>query len=81
MQWWFDGEVTWSALRRIALAFIPVSALLTLASLTILSFTMPPRPGQEGMVLPVLIGIGVMFVVIQRLHLWLIRRTLRTNGS
>jgi hypothetical protein len=81
MQWWFTGEVTWSAPRPIALAFIPALALLTFASLIILLFYMQARSGQEGMVLPTLIGIGSMFLAIQILHLWLIEKTVHGNGS
>jgi hypothetical protein len=81
MQWWLDGEVTWSAPRHIALAFIPALALVTFASLIFISFSIQPRPGQEGMVLPAFGGIGILFVAVQLLHLWLIHKTLHRNGS
>ncbi|WP_126174541.1 hypothetical protein [Altericroceibacterium xinjiangense] len=81
MQWWLTGDVTWSAPRLIGLAFIPVLAFLTFAILIILSFNVQPRPGQEGVVLPAFIGLGITFVAIQVLHLWLAQKTLRRNGS
>lgn len=81
MQWWLNGEVTWSAPRPIALALIPALAIFVFASLIVLSRNVAPRPGQEGMVLPTLIGLGATFVFIQALHFWLIERSLRRNGS
>lgn len=81
MQWWLDGNVTWSAPRLVALAFIPALAFCVLLSFVVLSLNMQPRPGQEGMVVPTLIGIGALFVLIQLLHFWMIDKTLRRNGS
>jgi hypothetical protein len=81
MQWWLTGEVTWSAPRPLALAFIPGLAACVLGSLVLLSLNTVPRPGQEGMLLPTFIGIGVIFVAIQLLHLWLVEKTLRRDGS
>ena len=81
MQWWLDGNVTWSAPRPVALAFIPTLAIGVLLSFVVLSLCVQPRLGQEGMVVPALIGIGALFVVIQLLHVWMIDKTLRRNGS
>lgn len=77
MQWWFNGDVTWSAPRPLALALIPALALPVFASVALL----PPRPGQENLVLPVLIGTGATFVAIQLLHVWLIEKTIGRNGG
>lgn len=73
MQWWINGDVTWSAPRAFALAFIPALALAVFASLLVL----PPRPGQEGDVLPVTVGTGVTFIAVQFLHFWMIEKTLK----
>jgi len=81
MQWWFTGDVTWSAPRALALAFVPALAACVFLSLILLSLNVRPRTGQEGEVLPTFIGIGIVFLGIQLLHLWLIGRTLRRNGS
>lgn len=81
MQWGLTGQVTWFAPRPLALAFIPALAACTFVSLTLLSLIVRPRPGQEGMVLPAFIGMGVLFLGIQLCHLWLVHRTLRRNGS
>jgi hypothetical protein len=81
MQWWLTREVTWSAPRPLALAFIPALAFAVFASLIILSRNVAPRAGQEGMVLPTFIGIGAMFVFIQILLFWLIGRTLLKNDG
>jgi hypothetical protein len=77
MQWWLNGDVTWSAPRPLALAFIPALALPVFASVALL----PPRPGQESIVLPVLVATGATFVAIQLLHVWLIEKTIRRNSS
>lgn len=79
MQWLLNGEVTWSAPRPVALAFIPALAILMLAGLILLFFNVAPRPGQEHLVLPVFIVIGASFVASQLLHVWLIGRTLRRH--
>ncbi len=79
MQWWLDGEVTWSAPRHIALAFTPALALVIFATLSFLSSSMSPRTGQEDMVLPGFIGIGITFVLAQLFHFWLIQKTLRRS--
>lgn len=81
MQWGFNRQVTWSAPRPIALAFIPVLACSMFAAVVALSLNVPPRPGQEAMVLPTFIGIGVTFVAVQLLHLWLIGRALRRGDG
>lgn len=81
MQWSLTGKVTWYAPRQLALAFIPALAACFFVSLTLLSVNVRPRPGQEGMVLPTVIGICVMFLGIQLLHLWLAKQTLRRNGG
>ena len=80
MQWWLNGEVTWSAPRRLALAFIPALAVAVLGILVLTSLTLQPRAGQESQMLPVFIGLGA-FVGVQLVHLWLIDRTLRRNAG
>ena len=77
MQWWITGEVNWYAPRRLALAFIPA---LAVAVISLLSVMLEPRPGQEDLVLPALIGIGVTFLAIQVAHFFMIEKTLRRNG-
>lgn len=81
MQWGLDGEVTWSAPRRIALAFIPAFSILTLLGLTVLLSSARPRPGQEGLVIPSLIAVGMIFLGAQLFHLWMVAKTVRRNGS
>jgi hypothetical protein len=81
MQWWLNGEVTWTAPRVLALAFVPALAIGVLAINVALAMNMQPRPGQEGMVLPGMIATGIIFVGVQLLHFWLIDSTLHRNGS
>jgi hypothetical protein len=80
MQWLLNGDVTWSAPRRVALAFMPALSIPMLAALTLLFLNVAPRPGQEHLVFPVFVGIGALFVACQLLHVWLIDRTLRRAG-
>ena len=80
MQWWLDGEVTWSAPRRIALAFIPAISILMLAGFTVLLSYTRPRPGQEGFVIPSLILLGFACVAAQVFHLWMVDETVRRDG-
>lgn len=81
MQWGLDREVTWYAPRRFALASVPGLAICVFAFYVVLSFTSKPRPGDEYLVLPILILLGSVFIAVQLLHLYLIERTLRRKGS
>ena len=78
MQWWITGEVTWYAPRRFALAFYPALAFGLLSIFTVM---LEPRPGQEDLLLPVLIGVGMTFLGIQLAHFWMIAKTLRRGGG
>jgi hypothetical protein len=80
MQWWLNGSVTWTAPRAIALAFTPVLAAICLSAIAALSISLEPRPGQEGLVLPVNILMAATFIGIHALHLFLIERTLGSNS-
>ena len=77
MQWWLSGEVTWSAPRPIALAFVPALAVLVFAGLAVISFYTRSRPGQEWMVMPSLFAVGLMFLAVQVFHLWMVEKTVR----
>lgn len=77
MQWGLTGKVTWSAPRPLALAIMPVLAVALLGFVTIMAVIVPPRPGQEHLVLPVSLVMGGALVVAQLFHFWLIDRTLR----
>lgn len=81
MQWWLTGAVTWSAPRPLALAFMPALAAGVFAIVAIIDVTHGPRAGQEGLVIPTFVGLGLTFVAIQLLHFWLIARTLRRTGG
>lgn len=81
MQWWLNGEVTWYAPRRIALAFIPTLAIIVLASYVALSLTTKPRAGDEQLVIPAMFFMGFLLLGIQWLHLYLVSKTLDRNGG
>ena len=81
MQWWLDGQVTGTAPRRGALAFIPALSLFMLASFGVLLANVKPRPGQDGMVVPSYIALGLIFLGAQIFHLWMISKTVQRNGS
>lgn len=77
MQWSLTGKVTWSAPRHLALAFMPALAVALLGFVTVMAMNVPPRPGQEHLILPVSLVMGAALVVAQLFHFWLIERTLR----
>lgn len=79
MQWGLTGEVNWSAPRYLALASMPIITIAVLGFQTILSMNVAPRPGQEGLVLPALVGTGVTLIVLQLIHFWMIDKALRRN--
>ena len=81
MQWWVDGRVTWSAPRRIAVAFIPGLSTSMLVGLGVLLSYGRPRPGQEGLVIPSIIALGLIFLGAPLFHLWMVDRTIRRSGS
>ncbi len=81
MQWWLNGEVTWSAPRPIALAFIPVISIASLLGFALLLSYSRPRPGQEGMVVPAFIALGAIFLAAQLFHVWMADWTLRRKGG
>lgn len=81
MQWSVDGDVTWDAPRRIALAFTPVLAFVALFAITVATFVLTPRTGDEGYVIPAVIFMALIFIAIHALHLWLINRFLESGGD
>jgi len=75
MQWWLDGQVTWSAPRLVALGFMPALSVATLAGYVVMAWILPARPGWQWLVLPILL------IGCQQLHLWLITRTLNRRAA
>ncbi len=75
MQWSPTGSVNWSAPRAMALSFMPCLAALMLVGTTVVSIVAVPRPGQEGMVVPVIAVMALGLIGAHALHLWLIGRT------
>ena len=81
MQWSLSGSVNWTAPRLVALSSTPALTMAILAFFVMGSMTMQPRPGQEGAVVPALLGMGVCFIAAHVFHLWMISKTLRrTEG-
>ena len=74
MQWQLNGEVTWTAPRRFALAFVPALGIPIIWAAAALTIFVAPRAGQEGLEVPVVLLVSVGFVAIQCLHIWLIDR-------
>ncbi|WP_315760818.1 hypothetical protein [Sphingomonas sp. Y38-1Y] len=81
MQWWLDGEVIWSAPRKIALAFIPAISTLLLIGVGVLLSIVQPRPGQEGLATPTCIALGLLVLGAQLFHLWMVDRSVRQNRN
>lgn len=87
MQWLLSRSkplsksVNWSAPRAIALSFTPLLAICMLGLFAIGTMTLTPRPGQEWMMIPILIFIGSVFVAAHAFHLWMIEKTLHPGDS
>lgn len=81
MQWLLNGDVTWTAPRRLALAFIPGLAIPIIWATVALTIFVAPRPGQEGYEVPVTLVMGGIFVAVHCLHIWLIDNHLKRNGG
>lgn len=80
MQWGIDGSVNWTTPRRVALSFTPALAAIVLAATTIATLLFAPRPGQEGMEIPVVVMLGLGFIAAHAFHLWLIEKTTNRGG-
>ena len=80
MQWSIDGSVNWTAPRPIALAFTPALAAILLSATAVLTTVLKPRPGQEGLVIPALGLVAIVFIAVHAFHLWLIRSSLSRGG-
>lgn len=81
MQWSLNHEVNWTAPRALALAFTPALAICSLFAAGIAMLLMKPRPGQEGLEVPVLLMISFGFIAVHLLHLWMIDRSLSGRGG
>lgn len=81
MQWFLNGEVTWTAPRRFALAFIPGLAIPIIWATVALTIFVRPRPGQEGFEIPVTLFMGGIFLAVHFLHIRLINNHLKRNGG
>ena len=79
MQWSLTGSVNWTLPRRPALAFMPILAGIILPLATVGTLTFTPRPGQEGLEIPMIAILSFGFIAIQTLHLRLIEKTLEAN--
>ncbi len=77
MQWSLGGSVNWTAPRRVALAVTPALGTLVMLATAASAWGLTPRPGQEGLVTPVLLLIGGGLVAMHGLHLRMIGRSLR----
>jgi len=76
MQWSLTGKVNWTAPRVIGVGFSPAVTIFILGFFWFRSLK-PARPGQEGLVVPILLATGTTLIAVQLLHLWLASRTLR----
>ena len=79
MQWTLNGSVNWTAPRGFALALTPILAGCILIAIVIMTLALPPRPGQEGMEIPVVFFGSIIFVAAHGFHLWMIETTLKNN--
>ena len=77
MQWSFSGDVTWTAPRRLALAFTPGLGAVALGLAAMLAVTSGTPGHDSGHGELVLLVIGIPFLAAHALHLWLISRSVR----
>ena len=79
MQWGLNGKPTWFAPRKLALYSIPVLCALVMVPLTVAAhvFSRPPTP-SDGVALPMMIMIGLGYVLADLGYLWALRRWSRT---
>jgi hypothetical protein len=80
MQWSVTGKVNWTAPRTIGISFFPAVTIGALA-LIFLASLKPTKPGQEELVIPILLAVGTTLIALQLLHLWLVSRNLRRHES
>jgi len=80
MQWSITGKVNWTAPRVVGVSFFPVVTIFVLGLIWFASLR-ATRPGQEGLVVPILLATGTMLIAVQLLHLWFAARTLRQDES
>ena len=81
MQWSMSGTVNWTAPRPLALSFTPMLAGLVLVAATAATIMTEPRPGQEGMAVPVILFLSAAFLAVHSLHLRLISELTNPTGS
>ena len=79
MQWALDGSVNWTAPRGFALAMTPALASCSLSAIVAVTLFLTPRPGQEGMEIPVVIFIALVFLTAHWFQLWMIEKSLKKN--
>src|SRR3954454_516338 len=79
MQWSLDKSVNWTAPRSVALAFTPVLAAIILSATVMLTISVRPKPGQEGLEVPAILFIALVFIAAHALHLWLIERSVHAS--
>src|SRR6476619_5668660 len=79
MQWSLDKSVNWTAPRPLALALTPGLAAIVLSATVMLTISAKPRPGQEGLEVPMILFVALVFIAAHALHLWLIERSLHSS--
>jgi len=79
MQWGLDRRPTWSAPRGIALAVTPLLAAFTLIPFSLASLWVEPDERLEFRL--VLAFVGLAYIAVHALHLYLLSRWLRAQGK
>lgn len=77
MQLYLDGSASWTAPRKVALSFTPILAAIILMATAALTTFLNPKAGQEGLVIPAIVLIALVFIGAHALHLWLIGKSFR----
>lgn len=77
MQWSLRGEINWTAPRAFGLGFFPLLGFTCMVAYILLMEYAGPRPGQENLVIPVMIILGAVLFTIQIIHAYMASKSLR----
>lgn len=74
MQWFIDGSPTWTARRRVALAFtLVLGTLMCFLTAGLVPFAVPEE--ESAAAVPAVAVIALVFVAIHAGHLWFAARS------
>lgn len=73
--------MTKTAPRRFALAFFPALFAFVLIAMIIISIVFPTKPGDQGLVIPAIAFVALLFVALYALCLRMVAKSLAGWGK